>query len=120
MRKPTAKKAAKRKSKAKAKLKPRKRVLTEAQKQKAEARKQMLKVRELKKTALSPPKKLPDNAWTAFASEATKAPNRAALDKSLGERFKNFTPAELEVGFYQIAAEQSMLLTCVALQPYSQ
>jgi hypothetical protein len=110
----TAKKTAKPKTKAKpkpkkkkavaAKPKPKKRVarpLSEAGKQRRERKIHAAKVKDLKRAALSPPKKLPDNAWKVYLSEQAKAKTSSdsvtSVAKSASVEFKNFTLEQKEV-----------------------
>jgi len=97
--KPKTKSKPEKKAKAtKPKLKKRTpRPLSEAGKLKLEKRKQLAKIRDLKATALSPPKKLPDNAWTVYVTEQTKGSGtRASIDKSMAENYRNFTVDQKE------------------------
>jgi len=88
------KKALAKKPKAKPKAKPKKKVLTVEQQKRAE-------IRELKKTALSPPKGTPSSAWTVLWADFVKqrragtSVKEVALEASA--KYKSLTPAELEV-----------------------
>jgi len=99
------KKAVAKKPKAKSKTKPKKKVLTVEQQKRAE-------IRELKKTALSPPKGSPSNAWTVLWVDLVKQRRAETSVKEIGleasAKYKSLTPAELEV--YQCIAPISSAL----------
>ena len=88
--KATTKKAAPKKKKPAVKAKrPRKKVLTDEQKGKAE-------IRDLKKAALSEPKGLPDTAWTVLVAEMSKSAH-GLQGKEASARYKTFSPEDREV-----------------------
>ncbi|KAI9710939.1 MAG: hypothetical protein M1820_002376 [Bogoriella megaspora] len=93
-RKRTAKKTTK------AAKKPRRRVLSEKGKARAEAKKGRDDIKQLKEIALlsTEPHGGPQGAWLVFAHENIKGrkQNAAAGQKELGERFRNLGPAERE------------------------
>ncbi|KKK16342.1 hypothetical protein P175DRAFT_0473594 [Aspergillus ochraceoroseus IBT 24754] len=79
-------------TKTKQKAAPKKKVkkeLTEAQKEKKKAKDFNKLVRELKKTALQPPKKLPSTPWTLAVT--SKIPEAQQTTKTPGEAFKKAT-----------------------------
>ncbi|MCJ1364063.1 hypothetical protein MMC16_003172 [Acarospora aff. strigata] len=90
------------KPRAKPKAKPRatpkvraKKALTPEQKTKAAAQKDRARIRELRKTALEPPKLLPASAYKVVLTELSK-PGQGIKGKEAAEKYKALTPTELE------------------------
>lgn len=99
-RKNTAKKRTT-KSKAKAKPQPKRKVLTEKQKEAKKARELREKVKELKATALQPPKKLPEKPWIVtfqgvYPEAAKNNEKGVASFKAAVELAKSVSPEQKE------------------------
>lgn len=93
----TAEAKAKPKTKAKAKAKPKaKRAVTEEAKAIAAERKQVKHLRELKRTALRAPKKLPESVYSLVATELAREAKGIA-GAAASTKYKSLSPHEMEV-----------------------
>ncbi|OCL05103.1 hypothetical protein AOQ84DRAFT_379910 [Glonium stellatum] len=97
--KTTAKKKAapKRRVRAKASKKP----LSEQALEKAAAKKTRIRLNELKKKALTEPKKRPYTAWSVYMTEISRSAAKdgrsaSKITAEFGPKYQNFTPAERE------------------------
>ncbi|KAI9738687.1 MAG: hypothetical protein M1834_008192 [Cirrosporium novae-zelandiae] len=85
---------AKAKAKPKAKAAPKRRKLTEKQRQEAAKKKTLQKIRDLKETALTPPRKLPSTIWLVVMMEIAKNREVGTAAKEAVVKYQNLTPEE--------------------------
>lgn len=105
--KTTTKPKPKSKAKAKPKPKPKRKVLTEKQKEAKKAKEFREKVKELKATALEPPKRLPEQPWTVTFQgvypEAAKNNEKGVPSfRAAVELAKSISPEQKEVRWPQL------------------